>query len=49
MTVRTWVRSIAPASSVRAYVRGTEVILRANGAPCRIPDELVGAFALHDG
>lgn len=61
VTVRTWVRSIARASSVRAYevVRGDETIMRANttwafvalasGAPCRIPDELVGAFPRHDG
>lgn len=56
LLVRTWVRSIARASSVRAYevVRGDELLLRANttwafvalatGLPRRIPDELVGAF-----
>jgi acyl-CoA thioester hydrolase len=56
LTVRTWVRSIARASSVRAYevVRGPEAIMRANttwafvaldtGLPRRMPDDLVGAF-----
>jgi acyl-CoA thioester hydrolase len=60
LIVRTWVRSIARVSSVRAseVVRGHETLLRASttwafvaldtGLPRRMPDELVGAFELLD-